>query len=392
MIDDRLNNALRDMGYLRVESNIQGIYFFYLNQGDTLNIVSVIHLINGNELSLEQYEHILEQMKLNYLKTHPNGVRHLSLIFTRFPDRVKHLCSSQQGDSHWIIDLNMYRLMIYETQSKVFEGLDRKLEQILEEEIQEQQIQGQYRTGNQEQGYQEQGYQGQEQQGQDRSDQSFDRRESVSGHNASRLLQFTLFNTTIIVVNTIIFLLYSYTQILGSKEEVYFKGALSWYFIKESKEYYRILTSMFMHADWNHLINNMVVLLFVGVYLERVAGRLKYLLIYFGTGIVAGITSISYNMWQYQAEVNLRPVFSVGASGAIFGVVGAMLYIILVNRGQIQGISRRQMIMFAGVSLFGGVGNVQIDVAAHIGGFIAGILLAILLYRRPQKKIPVSEG
>ena len=163
------------------------------------------------------------------------------------------------------------------------------------------------------------------------------------------------------------------------------RGALSWYFVFEKKEYYRVLTSMFMHSDLEHLFNNMLVLYFVGNNLERAAGKIRYLFLYFGTGILAGLASISYNMWKEGGQFLVgNSVFSVGASGAIFGVVGAMLFIVVINRGRIADISTRQMVLFVVFSLYGGVTNTQIDQVAHIGGFLAGIVLAAITYRRPK--------
>ena len=106
----------------------------------------------------------------------------------------------------------------------------------------------------------------------------------------------TLFNTLFIVINIIIYLLVHHTSILGETDFVLHKGALSWYLIKEKGEHYRILSSMFLHSDFEHLANNMLVLFFVGDNLERAVGKIKYLIIYFGSGIIAGLSSISYNM------------------------------------------------------------------------------------------------
>jgi rhomboid protease GluP len=136
----------------------------------------------------------------------------------------------------------------------------------------------------------------------------------------------------------------------------------------------------------------MLVLLFVGDNLERAAGKFKYLLLYFGTGILAGITSISYNMWKDYANFSYEySAFSIGASGAIFGVVGAVLYIVIVNKGRLEDISSRQMVLFVVFSLYGGISNARIDQAAHVGGFMAGILLAAILYRRPRRNSEVQE-
>jgi rhomboid protease GluP len=367
MIDDRLSNSLTNMGYRRIDSNAAGIYLFYHTEEDDLVIVSVIHAVNGNELTEDQYQHILKQVKANFITTYPQKLKLLSLLLTRFPDRAKHLCLDEKEDSHWIVDTNSNRLIIYETQSVEFTGLRESIEQLLEEEQRENPL-SQDSVLN------------------DDYD-NLQNSQRMQGSPARKLNLFTLINTIIIAINIIAFLVMHFTKAFGGESSMLAGGALSWYFVKEQKEYYRIITSMFMHSDWSHLINNMVVLLFVGVNLERAAGKIKYLFIYFGTGIIAGITSISYNMWKDAAVFSYEySVFSIGASGAIFGVVGAMLYIVIVNRGRLEDINTRQMVLFVFFSLYGGISNAQIDQAAHIGGFIAGLLLAILLYRRPKRK------
>ena len=102
------------------------------------------------------------------------------------------------------------------------------------------------------------------------------------------------------------------------------------------------------------------------------------MVIYFGSGIIAAISSISYNM--YKGNVG----FSIGASGAIFGVVGAILYILIVNKGHLEDISTRQIVLFVIFSLYGGYTSAGIDNIAHIGGFLGGLLIAVLLYRKPK--------
>ena len=367
MIDDRLSNSLMNIGYQRVDSNATGIYLFYHIEENDLTIVSVIHTVNGNEFTGEQYQHILEQIRTNFKNAYPHKLRLLSLLLTESPDRAKHLCLDTKEDSHWIVDTNKDRLIIYETQSIEFTVLRKAIEQLLEEEQRENPSKQETTSYN--------NYYNNMQDPQ-----------RMQGGPARKLKLFTLMNTIIIAINIIAFLVMHYTKVLGGEEPMLEGGALSWYFVIEQKEYYRIITSMFMHSDWSHLFNNMVVLLFVGVNLERATGKIKYLFLYFGTGILAGITSIGYNMWKDYAEFSYEhSVFSIGASGAIFGIVGAMLYVVIANRGRLEDISTRQMMLFVVFSLYGGIANAQIDQAAHIGGFIAGFLLAIIVYRRPKR-------
>lgn len=158
-------------------------------------------------------------------------------------------------------------------------------------------------------------------------------------------------------------------------------GALYWPAVHYLHQYYRIITYMFLHGGIEHLGNNMLVLFVIGDNLERAAGKWKYLIIYFASGIIAGISSMSYNI---VAQSN---AISIGASGAIFGVVGAMIYIVVVNKGRLENISTRQMVIFVIFSLYGGFTSQGVDNAAHVGGLIGGFLLAAILYRKPKKKL-----
>jgi rhomboid protease GluP len=370
MIEERLEQSFTKLGYQRINSNAAGIYLFYHIEGMELTIVSVIHAITGNELMKEQYEHILEQIKDKYRKSYPHRIRLLSLILTASVDRVKHFCIENREDEHWIIDIDAKRLIIYENQSNVFSDIREQLEALLFEEARRSQV-------NQEPVHNRvyPGAMG--------HDLKTERQDNVQ----PRYKLFTLMNTIIIVINVLAFLLLHYVPIFGGEGRMLTRGALSWHFVLTEKEYYRVLTSMFMHSDFSHLFNNMLVLIFVGDNLERAAGKFRYLFLYFGTGILAGITSIGYNMWKENGQFLVgNSVFSIGASGAIFGVVGAMLFIVAINRGRLEDISTRQMVLFVVFSLYGGIVNTQIDQAAHIGGFLAGILLAAIVYRRPKRR------
>lgn len=372
MIEERLEQTFTQLGYQRLNSNAAGIYLYYQTEATVLTIVSVVHVITGDELVKEQYENILEQIKNNFRSSYPNRVRLLSLILTAAADKVKQLSTQSREGEHWILDLSTNRLIIYETGSGDFSDLRKSIEELLSEEVRQQMSREAF-SATEHFGRTRDNF---------RQTKSVRRRPGV----------FTLMNTLVIIINVLIFILMQYTPIFGGYSRMLEKGALSWYYVITEKEYYRVITSMFMHSDFSHVFNNMLVLFFVGDNLERAAGKIRYLILYFGTGILAGITSISYNMWKESGQYLIgESVFSIGASGAIFGVVGAMLYIVAINRGRLEDISTRQMVLFVIFSLYGGFANTQIDQAAHVGGFLAGILLAAIVYRRPKRRNAVEQ-
>ena len=381
MIEKGLDTIFTNMGFIRMNSNAPGIYLFYRpDESETageethLRLISVIHAIDGNEITREQYGHILEQMKLSLQQYNPENIQLLSLILTASPENARQLCIDQPKNSHWIIDLDSLHLMLYENQytdsplSTELQDFRNRIEQILDEELLVRQ-----ELKQRESDYSPKAY------------------APVYQPPQKKYKLLSPVNTVIILLNLLVFILTYYTPVFGGTENTLSNGALSWYKVVKGREYYRIITSMFLHADLSHIFNNMLVLFFIGDNLERAAGKLKYLILYMGGGILAGITSIGYNMWKEYNQLSEGITVSIGASGAIFGVIGAMLLIVIVNRGRLEDISTRQMVFFVVLSLYGGIANTQIDLAAHVGGFLAGFVLAALIYRKPVKNTSGGE-
>ena len=157
-------------------------------------------------------------------------------------------------------------------------------------------------------------------------------------------------------------------------------GALTWMHAFKQGELYRLVTSNFLHNGFDHLFNNMIVFVLIGSRLEPIFGRARYVALYMGAGLCGSIVSAVYYMNMGEM------VASVGASGAIFGLIGAMLWILIKNRGyQKEFYGGGVALMIAG-SLYHGFSTMGVDNAAHIGGCIGGFLLAILLYRRDRGK------
>lgn len=188
-------------------------------------------------------------------------------------------------------------------------------------------------------------------------------------------------NGIIIAANVIYFL---YLEVVGSSLNNRFmieSGAMYAPLVLKNGEYYRLVTSIFMHFGINHLLNNMLVLFVLGDNLERALGSVKYLFFYFLCGIGGNVASLMMNIGEQGYFV-----VSAGASGAIFGVVGGLVYAVAVNKGRLEDLGTAQLMILILFTLYHGFTNAGIDNAAHIGGLIAGILLGIILYRKPKRK------
>ena len=137
--------------------------------------------------------------------------------------------------------------------------------------------------------------------------------------------------------------------------------------------------SMFLHFGIEHLINNMLVLFVLGSRLERVIGKLRFIVIYLAGGMTGSVLSLVWDLRQGEYAV------SAGASGAVFAVMGAMIYVVIRNKGRLEDLSVRQILVMAVFSLYFGFASSGVDNAAHTGGLAAGFLLAVFCYHRRKK-------
>jgi len=155
----------------------------------------------------------------------------------------------------------------------------------------------------------------------------------------------------------------------------------NWIALIRDHEYYRLITSMFIHGGTSHLVNNMMVLFVIGSRYEASLGHARTFISYFSGGILAGVFSMLYNM------IKGSIVGSVGASGAIFALVGAFFAAIVIYKGRLQGVSIRQMLIFIVFSLYGGFTNANVDNVAHIAGLACGFVIGLVVAAIGNKKI-----
>jgi rhomboid protease GluP len=139
-------------------------------------------------------------------------------------------------------------------------------------------------------------------------------------------------------------------------------------------EYYRFLTAMFLHGGWLHLGFNAYALYALGPEAERIYGTARFLALYFIAGLAGGVASYA---------LNASP--AVGASGAIFGLIGGLAAFYYVSRRLLGEVSRQQLgslITVIMINLFIGFSTPVIDNTAHIGGLIGGAAVGWLLAPR----------
>lgn len=146
-------------------------------------------------------------------------------------------------------------------------------------------------------------------------------------------------------------------------------------------DWYRLFSAMFLHFGAEHLISNMFMQYFLGDMLLRAVSQWKYVLIYLLAGLGGNVTSL------VMMELTGDYAVAAGASGAIYGVIGALLWVVLRNGGKFESISIPRMLLATVVYISYGFTTEGVDAWAHLGGAAAGFLAAMLCYR---KKVAIS--
>ncbi len=195
--------------------------------------------------------------------------------------------------------------------------------------------------------------------------------------NLFRNLTDTWASYLLIIVNTIVFLSYGFenTSVISL---LHLGGNFPPYSL--DSEPFRLVTSMFLHGHLFHLFANMYSLFYVGIQLENKIGSWNFLIVYFLTGLLAGLASLNFNLF----------VVSVGASGAIFGIYGFLIVeTIRKNPKNKVSILTNFIIYLLVVTLIGS--RLNFDNAAHIGGAASGIIIGIL-YGKLQLRLVYASG
>lgn len=185
---------------------------------------------------------------------------------------------------------------------------------------------------------------------------------------------------TLIILNSIVYLFsafFSQSLMDMDMQTLVDMGALYGPYTVQQGEWWRLFTAMFLHGGMTHLLMNMFSLYLVGRGAEMYFDTKSYLSIYLFSGLLGGLVSL----YMHPASVG------VGASGAIFGIFGALAGFFLAHRDKIASHSKAFMKDFAiiiGINLVIGLSIPSVDVSAHIGGLVVGLIGGFVLSKNPK--------
>lgn len=180
-------------------------------------------------------------------------------------------------------------------------------------------------------------------------------------------------SVTLVIINTIIYLTYF---VIG--EPFIESGQMDSVLVSQG-QIYRFLTAMFLHGGIQHLASNMILLYFMGEMVENKTGSVKYGIIYLISGLMGNVVSYTYELISGVQYV------SVGASGAVYGIIGALIYLVL-KKTEGLNIQINRLILMVAYCVYSSFATAHVDFAAHLGGLFFGFIITALLCPRGGKR------
>lgn len=326
MIWDSISRKLQVNGYVSAASSSSAVDFYVKTTDDSeMSICVILKNIDFINVSADSVNESAKRLENKFLLSGYKDVHVMHIIFSDKNIDIGKL--EESGYKFWLVDLKRLKLMVFENQPENYCGLKGIIEQELDDLLKEHQSNADTRENH---------------------------------------LEHTPFITLgIVAINVVAFLL---CEMFGSTEDAAFMeraGALSYTLIYEGGEFYRIITSMFLHFGFEHIVNNMFMLVVLGMQAEKWLGHLRFMLVYLASGVGASIASVIYHMAMQEDAL------CAGASGAIYGIFGTVIVMMVLNRK--SGVDMRRILFVMVLLVFGSIQE-NIDFVAHIGGLITGMI------------------
>ncbi len=326
-----IQDFLLNKGYAQLDEKMQGLY--YRETEDVVYAVTLSYASPDGEDDLQEYTLIQQRVEFLLTTRLAKRAETLHLIVMKNQEvgaYEQHLLDHLTNV--WFVARNTGKIFIYEKQIVRFDDLHDNLESYIVNSLQR-------------------------------------RKKETS-------FRFTPVNIIIVVLNILAYIAIS--VIHGDFFAVYdarvmlAMGALNYDTFMDGA-WYQIVTSLFLHYGYNHLFGNMILLTYIGCELERRVGSFAYIVVYFLSGIFGNVISLMYYNFQ---GIN---VVSAGASGAVHGVMGALLVLLIVKKDRLFRLSPSYFVAGIVVSILYGLMTESVDNSAHIGGLVMGIIVGFLL-------------
>ena len=383
---EKLRQYFAGRGLHDVDLHREDMRLYYTSQGTSVNAVWMIDDAALAELGAEKYRQNLATIRGIFEK---QGFRLVTVLTLFVTSQTAAARAIGEGSAFWIVDESYGRLLVYENQPEDYLGIRSVIENNIHfgghsrnaEGAQidlshdnlrsESKVQPITRgasmsvSGDRGAAYREAAARASR---------------AKSSKRWGRYSNLCIVTIVIALINLVLFLLVD----LFGRVEILVGGQMSWYSVVEEGEYYRLLTCMFLHYGVDHFAGNMIALFAFGDLIERRMTRVKYILLYLLSGL--GASAFSCLFYHYVEENDL--VVSAGASGAIYGLMGAMLALLIRYKALRSREYGTRFGIFVAYLIYSFVrAGESVNVAAHFGGFALGVILFWIFDRKKSKRL-----
>lgn len=334
MMKKKLETYLVKEGFFALTSNVSDISALVKFENNLVNILQIIDYKKDLYLDNEQYEEVKNSLRTVFTEKGLSEIHILSLVLAEDLEKGEKL---GQGDPFcWQIDTKSTELLISEDKQPDFYGMKGMLQVFL-------------------------------QKWKDNPDQFEEEPEEPPKVTKKQKVAAYLKNAPYVSLTIIIINLLMCFGCIVNPVLFYGKGCTSLAYVAEG-EWYRLITSIFLHGSIDHYFSNMLLLYFMGDMLERKVGFGRFFFVYMISGVLGNVLSCLY---EY---ITGAYYISYGASGAVYGIIGMLFYLVF-NRNEKIKVSIPAMIFMVGYCIYSSFVGENINVVAHLGGLLSGMLL-----------------
>ena len=332
------NNYLLNNDFFKIENNISDNDIYFKNIGS--NGYLIVPMVKDN-ISYKDYFNVIEENCSSILKKfNLNKIFLVKLLISEnfLEDDIHFLSSELDLDNKvvnivWGVDLSNKNILVKSNQPTKFLDIEKYIKYSLNEDFNSVKIK-------------KQNY--------------------IISKN-------TYFTYSLIFILLLIHMVIAMSPVFDKNYIIYNYGISPTLF--KDKEYYRLITFLFLHSGLTHLISNLLSLYIFGTRIEKYLGKTAFLLIFIIGGFSSGIFSILFTK-----------TYSIGASGAIFALESATLYFSIKEKIKLDGLDYYTIAIFSIIGILASFTSPNIDNAGHIGGFLMGIIVYFLYYNLYYKK------
>ncbi|WZL80828.1 rhomboid family intramembrane serine protease [Vallitaleaceae bacterium 9-2] len=343
-----LKDYFEAKNYQQIATDSKEHALYSLYQKSSYYIVSILHGTKANKLDINRYAFYMQNLSSQFQQFHTDRVIILNLFVGEWEPQIYAYYNKMPNieattiEVAWFIDSLQRKLVIPEHQLNSIMGIEKDLRILLKEKKQ----------------------------------------------NYYAIEKETEAHYTTLAIGIINVIVWIFMEINGGSTDpnVLMRfGAIQVDFIVRTQQYWRLLSAMFVHIGIMHLFFNMFGLYIFGSRLEKYISAKQFLMIYLGAGIVGSIFSFAYHYFTGPY------IIAAGASGAIYGIIGAALVLSRAMNNSMDGINHYIIWLFFIYGIVYSVISPNVDLYAHVGGFIGGICISVPIVRRRRKEIGGSK-